>query len=306
MNRDTEFRISAITNNLTYQDYMYRARKIATARFKWNNLPDTWDEDFLENTLFDFGVAACIWDNNYGNMITRVNIDGEFNIYDLPTRVSCFNSSYSTENNTKYVYHGYSNHDKNDCAVLIKNNPTMIPTINTVSLFCRRLYEIERTMDVNVKQQKTPSLLLCSHHQRLTILNLYKQYDGNQPFIFADKNIMGDNNLMRSIDTGAPFLLDKLNAHKHAIWCELLTFLGINNVNFEKKERLITDEANANNHFINLNIYPELNSRKKACKQINDYFGLNISVEINTENMINTSKGGEDDEQVYNNNQKHL
>lgn len=288
-----------IMNYSTFDDYMYRARKIATARFKWINTPDTWDTDFIENGLYDKGVMACIWDNNYKHMITRVNQSGELNIYDIPTRVTCYTTSQNIPNTTRYVYTGIK--EGKSCAVLIKNNPTMTPTLNTIQLFCLRLAETERTMDTNRKQQKTPSMILGTQKQRLTLLNLYQQYDGNQPFIFGDKNSLGDTNLIRSIDTGAPYLLDKLTEHKQSIWCEMLSFLGINNVNYEKKERLITDEANANNHFINLNIWPEYNARKKACKQINDYFGLNIDVEINNEDIIgesvkNNVESGEKDE----------
>lgn len=278
-----KFEVSAITNNQTYYDYLYRVKKICTARFKWINIPDSWDPDFLENTLYMYGMCGVIWDNDYGNILTKIAIDGDLNIYDMPTRCNCYGIHM---HKSKYVYNGVDIADTDpdkECVVMIKNNPDMRPTVTTIELFCRRLYEIERTIDVNLKQQKTPAIITCDPKQRLTLLNLYQQYDGNQPFIFGDKNLLGEANLMRAIDTEAPYLIDKLTAHKQAVWNELLTFLGINNVNFEKKERLITAEAESNNHFINLNLMNEFKCRKRACEQINKYFGLNIDVEINKE-----------------------
>lgn len=289
---NNEFEVSAITNNATYFDYLNRVRKIATSRFIWKNTPPSWDSDFLEKILFEDGVAGIIFNEDYGNIITRVTPHGELNIYENHTKWVC----YSLKNNdVKYSYTGLKDESNiKDCVVIIKNNPDNIPTFACVELFCRRLYEVERTIDVNLKQQKTPSIIICEQKQRLTMINLYQQYDGNRPFIFADKSMLGDNPI-RAVDTEAPYLLDKLTAHKQSLWNELLTCLGINNVNYEKKERLIEAEANANNHFITLNLTTELSCRKRACKQINDYFGLNVDVEINRDiiSVPNLKLGGD-------------
>lgn len=142
-----------------------------------------------------------------------------------------------------------------------------------MNLFALRLYEAERTSDTNLKAQKTPVLLLVDEKQRLLLENLYSQYDGNMPFIFGDK-LQLDKGLIQAISTLAPFLLDKLQDYKKEIWNEALTFLGINNIMIDKKERLITDEANSNNELINLNLQSFLAPRKEACKQFNEKFGL--------------------------------
>lgn len=42
----------------------------------------------------------------------------------------------------------------------------------------------------------------------------------------------------------------------------------------DKKERLITDEANSNNELINLNLQSYLAPRQEACRQFNEKFGL--------------------------------
>ena len=142
-----------------------------------------------------------------------------------------------------------------------------------MELFALRLYEAERTADVNIKAQKTPILLLIDDKQRLTIENLYSQYDGNRPFIFGDKNNLSENQL-KAIKTDAPFIADKIIDYKKEIWNEALTFLGINNIMIDKKERLITDEANSNNELINLNLQSYLVPRQEACRQFNEKFGL--------------------------------
>ena len=142
-----------------------------------------------------------------------------------------------------------------------------------MELFALRLYEAERTADVNIKAQKTPVLLLMDEKQRLTMENLYSQYEGNRPVIFGDKNSLGEN-VIKAINTEAPFIADKIINYKKEIWNEALTFLGINNIMVDKKERLITDEANSNNELINLNLQSYLAPRQEACRQFNEKFGF--------------------------------
>lgn len=281
MRKKSEFLKSSYLNNSTYLNYCERIQRIATARFKWKNTPDSWDTDFLEKTLYTNGVVGAIYIEELGDILTSVTPTGGLNIYGMPIKVTCTSSKHFHKQ--RYVYTGIKKLEKENCVVLIKNNPEMTSTAKLVELFCLRLYEVDRTIDVNLKQQKTPCLVLSDEKQRLTMLNLYKEYDGNQPFIFGDKNLLGDQNSIRTLSTNAPFLLDKLVEFKQSLWNELLTVLGINNINYEKRERLITAEANANNHFTNLNLYGELKCREKACEQINKYFGLNISVELNSE-----------------------
>lgn len=142
-----------------------------------------------------------------------------------------------------------------------------------MELFALRLYEAEQTAMVNIKAQKTPVLLLMDEKQRLTMENIYSQYEGNKPVIFGDKNSLGEN-VIKSINTQAPFIADKIIDYKKEIWNEALTFLGINNIMVDKKERLITDEANSNNELINLNLQSYLAPRQEACRQFNEKFGF--------------------------------
>ena len=142
-----------------------------------------------------------------------------------------------------------------------------------MELFALRLYEAEQTAMVNIKAQKTPVLLLMDEKQRLTMENLYSQYEGNRPVIFGDKNSLGEN-VIKAINTQAPFIADKIIDYKKEIWNEALTFLGINNIMVDKKERLITDEANSNNELINLNLQSYLVPREEACRQFNEKFGF--------------------------------
>lgn len=276
---------SAELNNHTYIDYYERLMELALNVFEWENLPPSVDERFLELTLYEYGYCLYFNDEIIGNLALTCTIGGQLDVYRIPIL------------RRAYAVNGYNKLCKSSDSVLIFNNYLHTPTQLTIELFARRLYEIERAIDVNVKAQKTPTAILATEQQRLTMQNLYMQYDGNEPFIFGDKNM--DLEGIKSIKTDAPFVADKLQILKHQIWNEALTFCGIENSNADKKERLVSDEVGSNYGNIEAQRNVMLNARRQAVEKINRMFGTNINVKfrsnlatlVNNENVSNETLG---------------
>lgn len=267
---------SAELNNKTYIDYYDRLMELALNVFEWENLPPTVDERFLELTLYEMGYCLYFDDPIIGNLALTCTIGGRLDVYRIPIL------------RRAYAVNGYNKMCSAKDSVLIFNNYLHTPTLLTIELFARRLYEIERAIDVNVKGQKTPKAILSSEQQRLTMKNLFMQYDGNEPFIFGDKNL--DIEGIKSLDIGSPFVADKLQILKHQIWNEALTFLGIENSNQDKKERLVSDEVGSNYGNVEAQRNVMLNARRQAVKKINAMFGTDINVMFrsNLATMVNT------------------
>ena len=267
---------SAELNNKTYIDYYDRLMELALNVFEWENLPPTVDERFLELTLYEMGYCLYFDDPIIGNLALTCTIGGRLDVYRIPIL------------RRAYAVNGYNKMCSAKDSVLIFNNYLHTPTLLTIELFARRLYEIERAIDVNVKGQKTPKAILSSEQQRLTMKNLFMQYDGNEPFIFGDKNL--DIEGIKSLDIGSPFIADKLQILKHQIWNEALTFLGIENSNQDKKERLVSDEVGSNYGNVEAQRNVMLNARRQAVKKINAMFGTDINVKFrsNLATMVNT------------------
>ena len=278
---------SLYMNNTTYLDYLNRFRRIALARFEWVNVPTSMNARWLEMCLFDYGKASLLKDEELGFINTKCSNNNVINIYGLPSDLHCFSFEYQK---WRKLYCGLNEVNGNDPykeAILVMNDYDMLPTLSMMDLFAYRLYECDRTCDVNVKAQKHPVMVICDENQRLTMENLYSQYDGNEPFIFGDKNQLDEKNL-RAINTNAPIVLKQIDEHKKEIWNEALTYLGINNINVEKKERAVVDEINSNNEVVNLNLDVYLKPRQEACRQFNELFGLTgtdkeISVRVNSD-----------------------
>lgn len=299
MKKLTETDIAMNINNLTYIDYLNRLKLIATSLFTWKGLDDVAGfgaSRFLELVLYENGRACFVKDNEKGYLALRVNPSDKLNVYMLPEKVLAWSLGY----NKNYLF---------DDVIYIMNNNLEIPTSQSLQLFAYRLYETERTIDTNLIAQKTPVLIEGDTKTILTLKNVYMQYSGNTPFIFGNKQFDISNKL-NVLKTDAPYLIDKLEDHKHEIWNEALTYLGINNANTDKKERLITSEVESNDDLINYYLNCFYKTRKDACDRINNKYNLNIEISLNkeildllnlNENDIINYEEGEEDGKVYNN-----
>ena len=271
--KDYEFWQSAKYNNLAFMNYYNRLAEIGFSRFKWENLPETVDERFLEMVLFGDGAAVFFKDDVLGFLALRVMMNGKFNVYQIPV------------NRRAYAANGYQVELTEKDSVIIYNNYLHTPCVRDIETFAAQLYNIDRTISVNVNAQKTPVLLRCNDNQRLTLKNLYMQYEGNMPFIFASNDL--DLDSIKAIATGAPYVADKLYFLKSQIWNEAMTYLGIPNITINKKERLITDEVQKNQGGTVASRYSPLEMRRQAADMINKMFDLDISVNFRTDESEN-------------------
>lgn len=264
--RKTNFEESAWMNNGTYMQYFNRLTELSVSMFEWLNLPDEIDERFLELTLFRDGKAVFFKDEDMDEYLAlKCAVNGGFNVYGIPVN----RRAYSPTNN-------YQKQLTQNDSVIIWNNYLHKNSVLDVKMFAKRLYNLDRIIDVNANAQKTPVLILATPEQRLTMINLYKEVDGNSPVVLGDKNL--DLSNVKALSTGAPYVADKLYTLKTQIWNEALTYLGISNTNITKKERMVTDEVVRNMGGIIASRYSRLESRRKAAEEINKMFGLNIEV----------------------------
>ena len=298
--RKTNFGDSLFQNNNQYGMYLERLTELAISMFEWKNLPDSCDERFLELTLFTNGYAVFFKDEDLSNtglsdtdtgsyLALPVATNGRWNVYNIPTK------------RRAYASNGYNKNLDVNNSVVIYNNLLHTNSINISRTYARRLYNLDRIVDVNANAQKTPVLILANEQQRLTMLQVYQKWDGNEPVIFGDRDL--DMKLVQALRTDAPYVADKIQALKTELWNEALTYLGISNISFQKKERMISDEVLRNQGGTIASRYSRLNARRKAADQINKMFGLNIEVdfredyrEADDEIMFQGQTGTEHDE----------
>lgn len=285
--KNQSFHNTLMANGATYVQYYNRLMELSMSMFEWNNLPDTVDERYLELGLFSSGCMVFFKDDVIGELALNMTYQGDFNIYGEPTK----RRAYSR-------YNQFQTTLNKDNSVIIWNNMLRTNSALDVQMFAYRLYNLDRIVDINTNAQKTPVLITCDEKQKLTMKNLYVQYEGNYPVIFGDNNL--DIKSLSVLKTDAPFVSDKIYDLKVKIWNEALTYLGISNINTTKKERMITDEVIRNQGGTIASRYSRLESRRRAVKKINKMFGLNITVDyredFQSRDIENDTLGGDDNE----------
>ena len=260
MIKDRQFWESARYNNATFRYYYDRLIEMAVSRFEWKGLPDTVDTRYLELALLTDGKAVFFYDEVLGYLALRCAIGGQMSVYRIPL------------NRRAYAANGYQKSLTEKDSVIIFNNMLHTNSIYALELYAKKLYNLDRAIEVNANAQKTPILVQCDENQRLTLKNAYMKFDGNEPVIYGDKNL--NPNSLKVFQTGAPYVADKLFQLKTEVWNEALTYLGISNLNISKKERLITDEVTRNQGGIIASRFSIEEARKQGCKEIEKIFGL--------------------------------
>ena len=271
-------RENVLMNNHTYLMYFWRLLDIAMSVFEWRNLPDGVDPRMLDMWLLRNGVAVFFYDEDLkyseladnqapeGYAVLQVMAQGQWDMYNYPTERMAYSVNGINVNLTR------------ENSVLIFNDYLRVPMIPTLQLYAQRLAEIDRTIDVNVMNQKSPKIIKCKDKERLTFKNLMMQVQGNVYYVLADKSL--DMNNVDVLDVSSPYVGNELQILKHQYWNEALTFLGVENVTTEKKERLVSNEVMSNMGDVEAQRFVRLNARKQACQEINRIFGLELDCDF--------------------------
>ena len=250
-----------------YDELLEDFTNLAINRFQWDNLPVGLTTEKLEEMLITKGQVIAFKDKKGGIYFLPCSGVQDLNVYGLPQEYTVF--SVTGER--------FDDVDISD-GVLIKNNPLASQNMSTLEKFAKRIDDTEMTQDVNLYQQNIPKILLSDDGNKLTAKAIMQSINKFKFVVFAKKTLGRSIEKSDVLDTSSPYILDKLQAHKTELFNELLTYLGINNNNNVKKERMIVDEVNANNDFISINIDLMYDMRKTACDKINEMFGLTLEV----------------------------
>ena len=258
---------SMLANRWDYTQYEDMLFNIALSRFEWDGLPDTCDVRYLERALCWNGKAVYCRDETLGADLTlKVALGGNFDVYGIPTQREC------------YGQNGYTIKRDPSNSVVIWNNMAHRPTFQWLTNFAMRMYDLDRTIDVNARAQKTPVLITCDENERLSFENIYAQFDGNRPVIYGSKALNKDN--VQVLRTDAPYVSDKIYQLKVNIWNEAMACLGIANLAMQKKERLISSEVTQQMGGTLAQRYSFVQARQEAADKINKMFGTNITVKF--------------------------
>lgn len=280
---------------LIEQFYLRYLTELACNRFKWENLPEGDEGDirvrYLELTLFRYAgvvffkhdadtlrnakwnnVAITPWDKF---LAVRMSAPGPLDMYFDPTMFHLYG------NGTTPGVDGIT--IRAEDAVPIWANYMRTPDLDLVSIYTRRMAMFDRTVEINAKGMRHPYILASDMETQHSVNNMFRQIDEGQPVIYLNSALAQEIDkyikvLNMEIDSDA---ITNLLIDKKKIWNECLTFLGINNANQDKRERLVQSEVSANDSEVLAARNIALDARQHAVEQINKKWGLDIKVTWN-------------------------
>lgn len=250
------------------QSYLESLAEWSVTRFKWIGLPDTIDHRFLELTLFQQGMVLFYYDERFARFMAVKGMGvGPVNVYGNPTQFQTVSMP---------GYQGVALSPK-ECVPIWANYARTSETAK-VYTYASKLAEIDISLRTVQRSMRVNTIVGAKRSQQLSWQNIMQQAERGIDVIYADESLQLDS--LQSINLGVdPRILVTLRDEKNQIWNEAMTMLGIDNANSDKKERLITDEVNANNGQVMVARNAAMKARREAAEQINSIWKLSVSVE---------------------------
>lgn len=269
MSRHTRSEQNVFLNATSLADYYNYFHQLAISRFQYENEPDYIDFRYMEHNLYHRGMMALFFDEILEKYLCLPcgNTGNRYDVYGNPTGVQVYGEN------------GYTRMLKHGEFVIIYNNALKCPSSPLIRRYCKMITKIDRTIEINVNACKQPILLDGAEEERLSMENLFREYDGNKPVIRTKKG-MGLKN-MEVLNLEPTYNCDKLFELKQNYWNECLTTLGIPNISYNKRERMVSDEVNRGMGGCVASRYSFLDARKRAFEDFNKLFGENVEVKFN-------------------------
>lgn len=274
-------------NRRLYNAYLNQVFQLAISRFEWRGLPATVDPIWLERTLLCKGQATIARPKR-GNKrgfwyAAEVMTDGPLNVYDRPSKwVAC------SKDILRFKVTALN-------GVLIYDNVTRVPMLDSIDLAVRELVDIQKTKQVNRFHQKVPYILITDPDAELSAENLLLNIMSGQPATIANRAVTAIQPY--TLDTKVPYLGAELTAAEQNVWNRIYTMLGIANVTY-KSERMIEDEVRTMSEPASMMSLSGLLERRRAADHLSNLLGSNVEVIWRCDNLSENTNALENVEQA--------
>lgn len=255
---------SQITNYYTYLMKLRQCRSLAENVFCYEKMPEMIDVAYMNAVLVNKGAIAFFKDEIMGLIALPFSISGKLDVYGRPQRIIAYGKN------------GYNKPLNKGEFVIMYDNYGRYPLILDIYQYAERLAELERTKDINIRQQRTPRIWQTSDEKMRTLKDILNNVDAYSDDVIAYDSFAIDE--INGVLLPAPFVADKLQDEKEKLWNEFLRLIGVSNVSIQKKERNIKDEISASNGGTIASRFNRFEPRKKALEQIKEKFDIDIKV----------------------------
>lgn len=271
---NADFSPSTVHCKNTYLQRYFRKYLLqkAISVFKWN-LPGEWDEDYFKYVLYGIGYIAVLETRSFG-VICQGGALGGYNLYYKPSYIMITNPLLK-ETITANI--------NIDCAI-IKLQPDYSSIMDIVGYYADQLALSAEALGLNMVNVKTGVVFGAKDKtQAQSFKKMFDKMQSGDPAVFIDKQLLDDagkpNWYPFVQNMKEQYIADSILSDMRKIEAMFDTDIGIPNANTDKKERLVTDEINANNVETATRCELWLESIRKGIDTANAMYNLSLSVD---------------------------
>ena len=269
-----------------YREQLYQQ---LSHMFKWDGLPSTVPNDYIERNLVRYGYLLFYEDENIGMDVLRATVMG-YNRHDLPVLARTWTATTNSEvhpqieRNIKYLSDSEDSIEQFDTTkdgVLIMNMAFGENCTTIVDHFAQRLALVQQAFDTNLLWANIPYIFQTSSDEtKLSIEKLFSDIFTGKPFTIVDKELFVDNKDRTGVPTDITFIGKDLLDVQNEIMMRFKQSVGFDTSGVEKAERVLQAEIDSNTQHTKSVVQIMLEQREKACEAINAFFGTNITVTL--------------------------
>lgn len=280
-----------IDNSLTRYNFKYLFQR-ALSVFKFQ-IPESWEKNFFLNTLYGIGYLIIVPTDEFGTICQFGNLFG-FDLYYQPAFATVVNPAFMEAGIDPNKYSRMRIGE--ECQLL-----RLSPSYTGISDICRYYAELlataQTSLHVNLLNTKFSYIFGAKNKaQAETLKKAYDNIASGEAAVFVDKSLYDDEGNLNiatlTQDVNSVYIGGNLINDIRGILNDFDSMIGIPNANTSKRERLIVDEANANNFETRALCYVWKEMLDADIEQINAAYGTDLSVEFRKD--VNTDAPGND------------
>lgn len=283
------------------KEYQYWFRSLLhkiDSSIVFSNLPDGWSNDFFMLCLFAFGFVGVFettrkdlikygkLNDSYGVLFQPCNISGR-DFYYQPNEVTIANPMYDA-----VLKVGKE-------AEILKFTPDFKGIFDILDFYTSKLAELSKSIDMAITNTKYAFVLSATTQGQAELLKkIYDKVQAGESLVIYKELLNGEDDevIPRKTpfeewqnDFNKTFILDRLMQSLTDILDSFYMEIGLP-VSPEKKERLITSEAEFSTSQSQARISCWYETIKESLEKINVHFGTNIEVTYASKNDVNRDR----------------
>lgn len=244
----------------------------AMSVFKWE-LPELWDKDYFLYTLYTWGFISVLKTDRFGVIPQQCTLTG-YNVFYAPKRITVTNP----------IIPDTIERDIDVDCVLLKLTPDYAGILDLIFFYASKMALASSAVNVNLLNSKLAYLFTAKNKSVAeSFKKMYDQIASGEPASIIDRNLLDpDGNKtwdFFSQNLQQNYIASDILADMRKIEQQFDTDIGIPNANTDKRERLITDEVNANNVETATRCELWLEELKKGCEKVKTMFDVDIKVD---------------------------